>query len=147
MVGTIDRFKKQLQTLIIDLDVLKIEMFLSMSQISSRVSYDPSDFENYRNIINNLIAEYDKRFKDIDSIRTCLLFYNPLHCDIKEFCTDIRIELCYLQSDPNLLYSIEVGINFWKKVEKIKYPIVVNQILKISSMFGSSYMYVKKDFH
>lgn len=56
MVGVIDGFKKQLQTLIIDLDNSKIEMFPSISKISSKVSYESSDFEKYRGIINNSIA-------------------------------------------------------------------------------------------
>lgn len=68
------------------------------------------------------------------------LFYNPIQCDPKEFSIDMRNELFYLQSDPNLLYLNEKGISFWKNVDRTKYPLVFNEVLKICSMFGSSYL-------
>lgn len=50
-----------------------------------------------------------------------------------------HMELADLQSDPVLMNTEKNGINFWKMVSPEKYTNIVYNILRVCSMFGSTY--------
>ena len=91
-------------------------------------------------LIQTLKQEFNTRFLDFQYARNfCTLFSNPLNCNIIEQKEEFQLELCDLQNELYLNKNEEISINFWKKICIKKYPNIKNMILKLYSMFSSTY--------
>jgi hypothetical protein len=68
------------------------------------------------------------------------LFNNPMKYDISQQQDISQLELCDLQSDPFFQSRVEIGIHFWKPVPREIYLALSDISLRITPMFGSTYI-------
>lgn len=139
LIATVDGFRTKLNLLISYLKVGNLDINFSNLQVI--VGQDEqTDYRIYIAHIEDLQNEIDKRFGGFEVIRTLMpLYFNPMKCDItsQEMC--FHMELADLQSDPVLTNTEKSGIDFWKMVSHEKYTNIVYNILRVCSMFGSTY--------
>lgn len=69
-----------------------------------------------------------------------LLFSNPLRANIEQQPSHLQLELCDLQADIFLQRRKEKGANFFKLLAKERFTNLQDFSLKITSMFGSTYL-------
>lgn len=103
--------------------------------------HSSADFTEFVTIIDDIIQQFKKRFEDFKDIRKLApIFYNPLSCKIHLQPLCYQLELCELQTDPILKNRDVSGMDFWKLVPIKKYPILRDNMLRVYSMFGSTYL-------
>lgn len=139
LIATVDGFRTKLNLLISYLKVGKLDINFSNLQVIVGLD-DQTDYRAYIAYIEDLQNEIDKRFGGFEVIRTLMpLYFNPMKCDIpsQEMC--FHMELADLQSDPILMNTEKNGLDFWKMVSPEKYTNIVYNILRVCSMFGSTY--------
>ncbi|EFN62346.1 General transcription factor II-I repeat domain-containing protein 2A, partial [Camponotus floridanus] len=99
------------------------------------------NFKKHLHLIESLIAQFDTRFRDFETLRKDLiLFENPFTVKIEEQNLEFQEELCDLQNDVSLKTRSEKGIDFFKILNRSNYPRLINFSLRIFSMFGSTYL-------
>ncbi|KAJ8897329.1 hypothetical protein PR048_002675, partial [Dryococelus australis] len=86
--------------------------------------------------------EFEKQFSDFNNMKTILqLFANTMAVMIEDQDPELQMGLCELQSDillsskQNLIYG-----QLWNFVMPDKYPKLHNFVLKVTAMFGSTYI-------
>lgn len=98
-------------------------------------------FTHFGDFLDDLISQFNDRFEDFNIIKPyATLFYSPLTCVINDQPVHLQMELCKLQTDLSLINSSLKEIEFWKNCSHMKYPIIYNELLRICSMFGSTYL-------
>jgi hypothetical protein len=65
---------------------------------------------------------------------------SPLTCDITKQKVDIQLELCELQTDIRFINDTKKYFEFWRELPIQKYPNLVDSMLKLNSMFGSTHI-------
>lgn len=99
------------------------------------------NFKTHLHLIESLINQFDTRFRDFETLRKDLiLFENPFIVIIEEQNLDLQEKLCDLQSDLTLKTWSERGIDLFKILDISNYPKLINFVLRIFSMFGSTYL-------
>jgi hypothetical protein len=68
------------------------------------------------------------------------LFHNPFIVVNEEQSVQLQLELCDLQADPILSTIKEKWMDLFKILPKETYPQLTNFGLRMSSMFGSTYL-------
>ncbi|KYQ55832.1 General transcription factor II-I repeat domain-containing protein 2B [Trachymyrmex zeteki] len=140
LVSHIDSFKRKLKLFKNQIEN-NIFHFYPSCQIIFEEHGTNCNFQKHLFLIESLINQFDKRFKDFDILRKDLiLFENPLTAQIEEQSPDLQIELCDLQCDLSLKNRSEKGVNFFKILNASDYPSLRNCGLRIFSMFGSTYL-------
>lgn len=66
-----------------------------------------------------------------------LISTDPLNSSLEKLNNDIKSDLLKLRTDL-LLPSLNYNIDFWKNLPN-EYLVLINQVLKMFSMFGTSY--------
>lgn len=99
-------------------------------------------FIEFKNIITELISEFNSRFKDFYILKPKFeLFNNPMTVDISLQPPDFQMELCDLQADCFLQSKVNLPPEeFWKLCSQEKFPTLRNFSLEILSLFGSTYI-------
>ncbi|XP_041416822.1 general transcription factor II-I repeat domain-containing protein 2B isoform X2 [Xenopus laevis] len=131
-------------------------MLLKLNLISNDLSYFESCNELYReyeecNIfldfgkfvekIEVLIENFNLRFQDFSKINSSFKLYNnPLTTDIISEKMEYHMELCNLQADLYFATRKEVGVSFFRLLPKEKYRNLRDLALRMTSMFGSTYI-------
>lgn len=93
----------------------------------------------YSEELKKLLDNFKNRFHDMFEIEWAINIYkNPLSCLIDNVPENIKEELFLMRTD--LTIPIEMGINFWKNICPIKYGASRDLILKIFSMFSTTYI-------
>lgn len=139
LIASVDGFKTKLNLLISYLSQRKLDMNFSNLQLIVGDD-DQADYRIYMEYIEDLQNEFQKRFNGFEVIRSLMpLYFNPMKCDIssQEMC--FHMELADMQSDPVLMNTEKNGLDFWKMVSPEKYTNIVYNILRVCSMFGSTY--------
>lgn len=100
---------------------------------------DKDKLNEYVNVLEDILANYNNRFYDFLKIKDLIeLHDNPMLCNIDNQKSDIREEIIKMRTDLNL--PLASGIQFWKNVNEDIYFKTKNEILKLYSMFGSTYI-------
>ena len=116
------------------------------------IQYDDHKIESYREKLQNLLEDFQNRFKDLHALKSSLGFIlNPFLTDvISDDCpipsnmlkevSHFKMELLDLQ-DQNLLmlHKALTLLDFWKIVPEVKYPQLKKISIKFISIFGSTY--------
>ena len=117
------------------------------------IQYDDHKIESYREKLQNLLEDFQNRFKDLLALKSTLGFIiNPFLIDVtsdgcpipsnmlKEI-SHFEMELLDLQEDQKLLMFHETltYLDFWKIVPEVKYPQLKKISIKFTSIFGSTY--------
>ena len=138
LVSHIDSFRRKL---ILMKNHLENDIFEQSCKILLTEYGKECDFKKHLYIIESLITQFDTRFNDLEPLRKHLiLFENPLTVKIEEQDLEFQEELCDLQNDLFLKARPEKGVEFFKILDRLNYPKLVNFGLRIFSMFGSTYL-------
>ncbi|KAM4016978.1 general transcription factor II-I repeat domain-containing protein 2B-like [Anomaloglossus baeobatrachus] len=99
------------------------------------------DFNRFIPKIETLIENFNRRYQEFNELNSSFrLFNNPLCVDIENADVHYQLELCEVQADLYLASSLEVGVPFFKLLDKERFPNLRDLGLKIASMFGSTYI-------
>lgn len=137
LLTSIDQFGYKLQILI---DQIKKNDSTNMPCTTAIIQEfsNQNKLETYADIVDRVLKNYENRFSDFNIIRNVIeLHNNPLYCTLHNQDPEIQEELLKMRSDLSL--PIESGINFWTKIDEKIYFNIKTQILKLYSMFGSTY--------
>ncbi|KAM3919350.1 general transcription factor II-I repeat domain-containing protein 2B-like [Leptodactylus fuscus] len=99
------------------------------------------DFNRFIPKIETLIENFNGRCQEFNELNSSLqLFNNPLSVDLSNADIRYQVELSELQTDLYLASRAEVGVPFFKLLDKERFPNLRDLGLKIASMFGSNYI-------
>lgn len=137
-ISHLDGFKKKLNIFKGCLATIDLSYFPCCATISLEIG--ECNFDQFAVKIKDLLIEFEKRFRDFDTVRKLgKLFYDPMGCSIEEQDPNLKMELCDLQSDCSIVAGSS-GIEFWKHLRRDMYPKLSDSILKSLSMFPTSYV-------
>lgn len=142
LVGIINGFRNKLNVFKHALEKNNLTHFLSCLKLAEEPNSEKNiDFSCCSSQIQQVINEFNTRFKDIESLKSSVLLYNnPLGASIEDQPPDLQLELCDLQADIFLITRQEKGPEFFKLLSKEKFPNLRDFGLKMTSMFGSTYI-------
>ncbi|XP_044127028.1 general transcription factor II-I repeat domain-containing protein 2B-like isoform X1 [Bufo gargarizans] len=99
------------------------------------------DFNRFIPKIETLIENFNRRYNELGELNSSFrLFSDPLSVDISNADVHYRLELSELQMDLYLASRAEVGVPFFKLLDKKRFPNLRDLGLKLASMFGSTYI-------
>ena len=99
------------------------------------------DFSEFHGVIQSIADEFKTRFKDFQEMNDeFLLLSNPMNVDVRKQPSNLQLELCDLQADLFLQSRPERGSEFFKLISHQRFPNLRHFALRISSMFGSTYI-------
>jgi hypothetical protein len=88
-----------------------------------------------------MMEEFQIRFTDFEIMNNDIaLFHNPFIVVNEEQSAQLQLELCDLQADPILSTMKEKGMDLFKILPKETYPQLRDFGLRMSSVFGSTYL-------
>ncbi|XP_025202909.1 general transcription factor II-I repeat domain-containing protein 2B-like [Melanaphis sacchari] len=142
LVGIINGFRNKLNVFKHALEKNNLTHFPSCLKLAEEPNSEKNiDFSCCSSQIQQVINEFNTRFKDIESLKSSVLLYNnPLGASIEDQPPDLQLELCDLQADMFLITRQEKGPEFFKLLSKEKFPNLRDFGLKMTSMFGSTYI-------
>ncbi|XP_069596686.1 general transcription factor II-I repeat domain-containing protein 2B-like [Ranitomeya imitator] len=99
------------------------------------------NFNRFIPKIETLIENFNGRYQEFNELNSSFqLFNNPLSFDINNADAHYQLELCEVQEDFYIASRAEVGVPFFKLLDKKHFPNLRDLGLKIASMFGSTYI-------
>ncbi|XP_042897341.1 general transcription factor II-I repeat domain-containing protein 2A-like [Parasteatoda tepidariorum] len=114
--------------------------FASCSRLTSECK-KVLNFSEFCPELQTIIDEFNARFSDFDSIKNDVsLFSNPVKASIEEQTVNLQLELCDLQVDPFFQTRTERRPKFFKLLPIERFPNLRDLGLKITFMFGSTYL-------
>lgn len=137
LVAEIDGFQCKLRLWKNEIVADKLDYFPLCLELSKNVE---GIFSAVPGILQTLVQEFEVRFVDFGLIRNYLkLFNNPMDANIEDQRSDLKMELCELQTDPFYLAKKGVEtVEFWKLLDKEKFPTLRLFAAEVLSMFGST---------
>lgn len=139
LVGIINGFRSKLKLFKQTLENKSLAHFPSCLQLADE--FKDNDFSSCICQIQELIDEFNTRFQEIENLKSSLLLYNnPLGVTIEDQPPHLQLELCDMQADPFLMTRQEKAHDFFKLLPKVRFPSLRDFGLKMSSMFGSTYL-------
>lgn len=137
LVCAVKLFTNKLEMLITNLKNKNLNTFKRTAEVfNENLNFK---LDEYVEVLENLLTNCKKRFSDFAKIEHIIeLHNNPLLCNINNQSNEIKVELDQMINDISL--PLANGIEFWKKVDEKIYPKTKNEILKLYSMFGSTYI-------
>jgi hypothetical protein len=104
-------------------------------------NYEGSDFTFASNIKRMMEEEFQTHFTDFKIMKNNIaLFHNPFTVMNEEQPAQLQLELCDLQADTILSTMKDKGMDRFKILPNETYPQLRDFGLRMSSMFGSSYL-------
>lgn len=142
LIGNVNGFRNKLKIFKLSLSKNDLSHFSSCRKLAEESEDDGIlDFSEFAGNIQEIIEEFDTRFKDFESLKSSmLLFSNPIRANIEDQPTDLQLELCDLQADTFLQTRDEKGADFFKLLTKERFPNLRDFGQRITSMFGSTYL-------
>jgi len=102
-----------------------------------------ADYDFYLSKIQLLKNVFESRFADFKKMKSDFqLFADPFSVNIDEVNQDIQLELIDLQSSDHLRNKFKESDlqNFYKCLQKVSYPNLIQKVAYIASLFGSTYV-------
>lgn len=153
MISSIDAYKTKFILLIEDLQQNNMNHFPNMADNLQKNKNIIYEIDKYVAEIQNVMEDFEKRFQDFKKIKEIVEFTSfPFKKDliVKEISKKIadlfdmeqnalENEIIILQSDL-ILQARKFEENFWKYVNREKYPNIIKCSEYIYSCFGSTYL-------
>lgn len=154
MISAVKAFKAKLSYLFQQVKNKRLQHFPSVKMVlqSHAGAADVLDVDKYCDLLSRLGQEFEDRFNDFDQLEPCVAFIaNPFKevdvSDISErmaelFSVDLlemEMEIIALQNDV-LLHAQQHSEHFWTLVDTENYKNINKVALKISALFGSTYL-------
>lgn len=143
MVGVVNGFRNKLRIFKRSLEKNELTHFPSCQKILEEFKEQGKEleFSDCCFELQEIIEQFDTRFHELEDLKPhILLFSNPLGVDIEQQDPNLQLELCDLQADPFFQTRQEKGPNFFKLLPEDKFPHLRNFGLRMTSMFGSTYI-------
>ncbi|KAJ8416205.1 hypothetical protein AAFF_G00382270 [Aldrovandia affinis] len=99
--------------------------------------------EKYVSVITSLKTEFSRRFQDFSNIeKEIRLFSTPFLMNVEEVEESLQLELIEIQCDDSLknLHQLLSLPDFYRSLEKAKFPLMRRQAKRMMSLFGSTYI-------
>lgn len=139
LVFAVHQFIRKIELIIMHLKEKNLINLTRTSEVFNIFPYNMDKLNEYVNILETLLVNYDMRFKDFNKIENIIeLHNNPLLCNIEKQSAAVKEEILKMRNDLNL--PLTTGIEFWKNINEASYPKSKNEIFKLYSMFGSTYI-------
>lgn len=139
LLSIINGFRSKLKVFKQTLEDKNLIHFPSCLQLAEE--FKESDFSSCNSQIQQVIDEFNTRFDEIENLKSSLLLYNnPLGATIEDQPPELQLELCDMQADMFLMTRQERAHDFFKLLPKERFPKLRDFGLKMSSMFGSTYL-------
>jgi hypothetical protein len=104
-------------------------------------NYEGSHFSTFVSNIEGMMEEFQTRFTGFEIMKNNIaLFHNPFIVVNEEQSAHLHLKLCDFQADPILSTMKEKGMDLFKIPPKETYPQLRDFGLRMSSMFGSTYL-------
>jgi hypothetical protein len=104
-------------------------------------NYEGSDFSTFVSNIKGTMEEFKTRFTDFRIMKNDVtLFHNLFTVVNEEQPAQLQLEICDSQAEPILSSMKERGMDLFKILPKENYPQLRYFGLRMSSMFGSTYL-------
>lgn len=142
LIGIINGFRNKLKVFKHALENKNLTHFPSCQQLAEEFEDNENiEFLSCSSQIQQVIDEFNARFEEMSSLKSSILLYNnPLGATIEDQPPDLQLELCDLQADMFLMTRQEKGHDFFKLLSKERFPKLRDFGLKMTSMFGSTYI-------
>ncbi|KAJ4442462.1 hypothetical protein ANN_04048 [Periplaneta americana] len=141
MYDELKLFVSQLRLFLMQLNQREFYHFPSLKSLN--LSPDVNISHLYQ-ILENVISEFtDKRFSDFKKLENeFLLFANPFSINDQCVRLDLQLEVLRLKNDTftKCKCTNMTGLDIYKQLCQVKYPHLRNFVMKIASMFGSTYI-------
>jgi len=122
LVSHIDSFRRKLVLFKNHVESDTFHFYPSCQILFSEHGKD-CDFKKHLHLVESLIAQFDTRFRDFETLRKDLiLFENPFTVKMEEQNLEFQEELCDLQNNLILKTRSEKGIDFFKILDRSNYP-------------------------
>ncbi|CAB3252765.1 unnamed protein product [Arctia plantaginis] len=124
---------------------VKIQTLDHFPHIKSFGTVNQKKLDEYSQLLQNLITEFNSRFEDFHKMNEMELpiFNNPFTFEVSQAPVHLQMELIDLQSDSILNEKIkEVNVKFYTQYFKNlnNYPEIKKHAARILCMFGSTYL-------
>lgn len=140
----INAFERKLQLFARQLRAGDLGHFPTCRQMAGDDDGDRFDFRGYAAQIELLQEDFAARFDDFRKNKPQYnLFSQPFTVDVESLATGYQLEVIDLQSSSNLRAVHKESTDlmaFYKCLSKSQYPEIVENALKLVSVFGSSYI-------
>jgi hypothetical protein len=139
--GHVNGFHNKLKLFKTAIERNDLAHFLCCKELAEQLSnYEGSDFTFVSNI-EGIMKEFQTHFTDFEIMKNDIaLFHNPLIFVNEEHLAQLQSEIRDLQADPTLRTMEEKGMDVFEILPKETYPQLRDFGLKVSSMFGSTYL-------
>jgi len=140
LFGHINGFRSKLGILKSALQSNDITHFPCCNTLAAESEGDEGiDFSEFQGVVQSIADEFTTRFQEFQKMND-LLFSNLMNVDVKKHTSNLQLELCDLQADLFLQSRPERGSEFFKLISQQQFPNLRRFALRISSMFGSTYI-------
>lgn len=139
IVSSLSMFKNKM--LLLKTDIKGNLLHFKACRVISQQCGDKANFSKYEENIDNILADYNNRFKDFEDIQSIAdIYFFALICPVADQPVHLQAELQNLQQDLQYnRYDTKKGIEFWSTVSTTTYPTLTDHILRICSMFRTTY--------
>lgn len=117
--------------------------FINFPTLKSLADAVPNVLEDYADLLGNLITEFERRFKEFDSLEPKFAFFlSPFDTGVESVSDEMQMELIEFQCDSTIKQKYkEVGVpEFLKYVPRDRFPLLLHEFGKILAMFGSTFV-------
>jgi len=135
-------FQRKLQLFTAQLKASNLCHFPTCPQMSKQQE-ETVDYTKYASCTEKLLDAFSTRFSDFRAKKSLYsVFSDPLGVDVETLPTELQLEVIEIQSSSALRAVLrEKGLlDFYKLLDKEKYPAIVSNALKLVSVFGSRYI-------
>lgn len=141
LVGCINGFRSKLKIFASTIGINSLVHFKSCQKIVEDFPDENVDFSEFQKNVKDVQDEFDKRFRDFEEIKKDIsLFSNPMSAKTEEQDLAYQMELCELQADA-FYQTVQLrGPDFFKLLPRDRFPNLRQFGLKVTSMFGSTYI-------
>jgi hypothetical protein len=143
LFGHVNGFRNKLKLFKTAIERNDLTHFPCCKELAEEPSnYEASDFFPFVLNIEGMMEEFQTRITDFEIMKNDIaLFHHPFIVVNEEQPSQLQLELCDLQADPILSTMKEKGMDLFKIIPKETYPQLRDFGLRVSSMFGSTYLF------
>lgn len=137
----VNAYREQLRLFTKQLERNVLTHFPKCQEVANEIP--DADFSEFSNVLEEITKQFDRRFRDFENLKSDIgLFTNPLCVEIDQQSDNLQLELCRLRIDPkhNSGHPLLYGEHFFKTLSEQFYPKLYDFGLKMTSMFGSTYI-------
>ncbi|KAG8229223.1 hypothetical protein J437_LFUL008860 [Ladona fulva] len=131
MMGSVKAFKAKLTLWMSEMRSKSLVHFPNLEKMTNDGNFEPSRFTGH---LKKLLNQFEMRFQDFRKTETATAIARIIASEVE----NLELEIVDLKNDI-ILQAHATDIDFWKLVEKDRFPLLRSVAYKIKSCFGSTY--------